>query len=388
MAATGLVQGANEQGSRARADRYFNQGQVISVDTTGHTCTVDCGQTDAQGNPVYLQGVAFQPQTPPSPGDGVTLAYTNASSHSLYVAGGRLGGGNPQSSITVVGGVSSVAASGDPKLTGDVVIAGTNCTVSQAGNTITITVTAAPTPATTVQTVGAADVVGASALYARQDHVHQGVHKITGGADAFGDVVFTGAGVSQSGNTFTFSGGSGISGIAVQDNDTLVATEAALDFEDSGSVTWTVTDDPTNGRVKISAAAVGGGGSAWTTTKVTLAYTDFIAAAGGGATNVALTIPGIAAGAGVALAKLKHSVQFTGPGTVLQASISDAIGALTPDLGVSTAVSDLNLATNSRGGAQSSGGAVLAVFLDCGTGLVSALTAGSVDVWLVTTPLI
>lgn len=63
--------------------------------------------------------------------------------------------------------------------------------------------------ATTVTDVEASSVVGTLISFAREDHAHQGVHKITDSADATGDIIFTGAGVSQTGNTFTFSGGGG-----------------------------------------------------------------------------------------------------------------------------------------------------------------------------------
>lgn len=103
-----LVSDTTELNARARADRFYGSGRVVSIDTTLHTAVIDVNNTDTQGNPRYISGVAFQPQTPPSVGDNVTLAYTSASSHSLYIAGGRLSGGNQQSSLTVVGAVTSV----------------------------------------------------------------------------------------------------------------------------------------------------------------------------------------------------------------------------------------------------------------------------------------
>jgi hypothetical protein len=63
--------------------------------------------------------------------------------------------------------------------------------------------------ATTVSEVAPTAAVGTSINFAREDHTHRGVHKLTGNADAFGDIIFTGGGVVQSGGTFTFSGGSG-----------------------------------------------------------------------------------------------------------------------------------------------------------------------------------
>lgn len=45
-------------------------------------------------------------------------------------------------------------------------------------------------------------------------------------------------------------------------NDTVVTSRREVDYEDSASVTWTLTDDGTNDRVKLSAAAAGGTGEA------------------------------------------------------------------------------------------------------------------------------
>ena len=47
-------------------------------------------------------------------------------------------------------------------------------------------------------------------------------------------------------------------GVGVEHNDALVATEPNIDFEDGG-VTWTITDDAANSRVKISGTGGGGG---------------------------------------------------------------------------------------------------------------------------------
>jgi hypothetical protein len=78
--------------------------------------------------------------------------------------------------------------------------------------------------ATTVSEVAATAAVGTSTNFAREDHTHKGVHKLTGSADAFGDIIFTGGGVTQSGGTFTFSGGSGTPATTV----TTVATAGAV----------------------------------------------------------------------------------------------------------------------------------------------------------------
>lgn len=49
--------------------------------------------------------------------------------------------------------------------------------------------------------------------------------------------------------------------ISVEDNDSLLATSNTLNFEDSGTVSWTLTS-ATDGTINISAAAGGGGGGA------------------------------------------------------------------------------------------------------------------------------
>ena len=96
-------------------------------------------------------------------------------------------------------------------LFGDITFsAGANVTLTPSGNNIAIAASAgAGTPAATVTSVAAVAVVGTSTNYAREDHVHQGVHKVTGTSDTFGDLILTGAGVTQSGNTFTFAGPAG-----------------------------------------------------------------------------------------------------------------------------------------------------------------------------------
>lgn len=47
--------------------------------------------------------------------------------------------------------------------------------------------------------------------------------------------------------------------LGFEHNDVLVATEASIDFEDGGGITWVLTDDPPNGRVKVAAAVAPGG---------------------------------------------------------------------------------------------------------------------------------
>lgn len=62
-------------------------------------------------------------------------------------------------------------------------------------------------PATTVQPVGPAGVVGVSPLFSPGDHAHEGVHSIgVAGTPLTGDILL-GAGLSQAGNTISASGG-------------------------------------------------------------------------------------------------------------------------------------------------------------------------------------
>jgi hypothetical protein len=58
---------------------------------------------------------------------------------------------------------------------------------------------------TGIQDVGSADAPGNSGVAPNDNHVHKGVHKINFTGDAFGDIVFNGAVVTQVGNTFSFA---------------------------------------------------------------------------------------------------------------------------------------------------------------------------------------
>lgn len=54
--------------------------------------------------------------------------------------------------------------------------------------------------------------------------------------------------------------GASSSGVNWQHNDAQVANEIGGDFEDTANLTWTLTDDPANQRVKITPTVVGGSG--------------------------------------------------------------------------------------------------------------------------------
>lgn len=126
-------------------------------------------------------------------------------------------------------GVRSITPGGGAQISNDVVLAVAGpISLAQSGQTITLTVT--HSPAATVTEVASGGAVGTAVTYAREDHVHKGVHKITGSADAFGDVVFTGAGVTQAGNTFTFSAGGA----------SVVPTNVLMISPGSASISWAV----------------------------------------------------------------------------------------------------------------------------------------------------
>lgn len=126
-------------------------------------------------------------------------------------------------------GVRSVTPVGGVPMQDDLVLAVVGpVSLAQSAHTLTLTVSVGP--ATTVTEIGSLGAVGTAALFARADHVHRGVHKITAGTDATGDIVFAGAGVSQSGSTFTFSGGVGSS----------VPTDVLAISPGGGTIGWAV----------------------------------------------------------------------------------------------------------------------------------------------------
>src|ERR1019366_2655317 len=146
-----LGKNLDEQSYHARADRRFASGLVVAVDPLTHTCTLDVGAVDVTGSTVRMSEVAYQPQTPPTIGDTLGIVYANASPGSAMVAGGALSGQNLQTSLQVVGAVTSLAAAGGgTPLQGPVLIAGSgSVTVSEAGNTITVAGGGSSSPLTT-----------------------------------------------------------------------------------------------------------------------------------------------------------------------------------------------------------------------------------------------
>lgn len=64
-----------------------------------------------------------------------------------------------------------------------------------------------PPYSNSIEDVGSSDSAGSANTVARGDHVHKGLHSITGpNGTRYGDVTFTGLGVKQSTGTFTFPG--------------------------------------------------------------------------------------------------------------------------------------------------------------------------------------
>lgn len=171
-----LVKASEQRGYRARRDRFFQQGRVVSVNARTRTVLLDVNAYDNQGNKVYLANVGYQPTTIPNTQDIISLLYTNDSPHSATTGGVSVGGANTGGSggtgVINNGGVMSVRKSGSAKLTGDVTVTGSGGTViTQSGQNLDIA-GGAGTPATSVTSVAAAQVVGVSTNYARQDHVH------------------------------------------------------------------------------------------------------------------------------------------------------------------------------------------------------------------------
>jgi hypothetical protein len=164
----------------------------------------------------------------------------------LAASGGHTHSGVDGDGATVIA-VDSIAASGYPAATGNIIIAASgDIAISQSGQTITIYSTPDPAEvnslngltgdiviaasggtavgisgqniniysnplaptATAPQSVASANSGGISASAARIDHVHQGVHSVaaSGSSAIFGDIVLAPSGeisITQSGNTIT-----------------------------------------------------------------------------------------------------------------------------------------------------------------------------------------
>ena len=116
-----------------------------------------------------------------------------------------------------------------------------------------------PTDAITIATgitpitAGSNDPVGGVALRVSPSSTVASVQFVAG-FFGYGEMALIPTFGSQ---TPPFSGGGSVNW---DHNDVLVAAEPGGDFEDSESILWTLTDDPANSRVKISAETVTGGG--------------------------------------------------------------------------------------------------------------------------------
>lgn len=98
-----LAKDLAERDARSRDNRRLFSGQVIAVNTITHTLRVLVTQ---DGTTRILERVSYLGQTPPTVGDFGDIVYNGSSVHSArFVA--RLSGVNPQSSLTVVGGVET-----------------------------------------------------------------------------------------------------------------------------------------------------------------------------------------------------------------------------------------------------------------------------------------
>ena len=60
-------------------------GKVVSLNTTSRTATIDVGVYDTDGNPQYLAGMPYQPQSPPTVGDNVAIAYSDLTPYSAKI---------------------------------------------------------------------------------------------------------------------------------------------------------------------------------------------------------------------------------------------------------------------------------------------------------------
>lgn len=133
-----LIRSIEEKGHRAKADRRFLQGIVVSRDDVHGTCVIDVGAFDASGNPVMLRDIPFTRNAIPQVNDLVPLTYGNSSPHSLRIGGGQVGGGNT-GQVVNSNAVRTVRANASPQLQGDVrFLDGSNVTITQTGQDITI----------------------------------------------------------------------------------------------------------------------------------------------------------------------------------------------------------------------------------------------------------
>ena len=142
-----IIAGVENTGIRARGDRLYNSGTVISVDKLSKTCVVDVGAgVDGNGTPVNYGPIPYDPAQPPTVGDNIKLTYYSPSPHSVSIGGQQVGtsqytGSNNnqaiQSGATNI--VNQLRADANAYLNGSItLLSGTNVTLAQSGNNITI----------------------------------------------------------------------------------------------------------------------------------------------------------------------------------------------------------------------------------------------------------
>lgn len=416
-----LVKETEEGGYRGRADRRILSGRVVSRNDIANTAIVDVGGYDAAGRKVFLQNVPFAPQTPPRMNDLVSIVYGNSSPHSGIIQGLSVGGGNSDQSFGN-GGVISIRSDANPKLKDNVTLqAGSNIVLTQTDQVITISSSALGTPATTVTEVGTANTVGVSTNYAREDHVHRGVNsvKATGNPELYGDVDIqagTGISVTQSSQVITIantatvpSAGTGITDVGTANSDGASANFARVDHVHRG-----VQSLAKSGSSELVGDVTLSAGAGVTLTQTGNDIQFGISAVGSGLTWTKYTVNYNTGGNGDMLPSNQRNINlFTLPVRGLIHAWAWKVGTIFAGPSLSTAIlSPLDLSTwtgidllssgNSGTGGVLSGDTYMAIGRHV-SGLTSSqvqrvqitltgcnivdLTAGSVDLWVLTSAL-
>ena len=195
------ISGANTSGTSvafARAD-HVHQG-VASVQANGGT-TLFGAVNLAQGSNVTLG----------QSGNTITI---NSGTIAPGIAINSVGTANVVGSTGTYAdaghvhqGVFGIQANGGTVLNGTVnLTAGTNVTLGQSGNNISITSATIPA-GSSIQSVGTSNVLGSTGTYADAGHVHQGVHSMTlNGNQVFGDITLLGgSGIQVTGSSSPFT---------------------------------------------------------------------------------------------------------------------------------------------------------------------------------------
>lgn len=107
-----LIKTADDGAYAARADRSLQTGRVVLVDPISGKGILDVGMINADGDPVYMQEVAFSPQSPPHSQDNVAILRTNSSPYSMVIGAGQVGGANSGQIVTSAG-VNSIRKTGE-----------------------------------------------------------------------------------------------------------------------------------------------------------------------------------------------------------------------------------------------------------------------------------